>query len=151
MKNIVLTWLLLLAVSVSYAQSVNPVHWKCWSKRLSSDTYELHFTAAIDNPYHIYAQLNNTEIALPTKINFYSNSFIKIQGKVNESGNLENLQESDSGEMINYYADKVDFMQVIILKSKIKTKVKGYIDYMACTNEHCLPQAKQIFSITVQQ
>lgn len=149
MKKLSILGLLVMAFSVSFAQSENPVHWKCRSKKVKKNMYELHFTATIDQPYHIYAQVNDKEIALPTKVTFSANQLTDFQGKVTEVGKMESRKEKLSGETINYYADEVDFVQLVKLKPGVKTRIKGYIDYMACTNEHCLPQANQVFSISV--
>jgi len=148
MKTSFILFLLLIIVSSAFAQQ-NPVHWQCTAKRIGDRTYELHFMATIDSPWHIYARQNDPELVLPTNINIAYNDNIRLQDTLIESGRLESRKEHQTGEMINYYPEHVDFIQTVKLKTNSITRIKGSIDYMACTNERCLPQAKQSFNIVI--
>lgn len=139
----------LLALSFkSHAQNV--VHWNFSSKKIADKTYELHITATIDEGWHIYAQSTTKEgPSLPTKIFFNKNPLILFQGKVKELGKMVTKHEEILEVDLKYYQTKVDFVQVVKLKNNAKTNVNGAIEYMACTDERCLPPAKEKFSILI--
>jgi hypothetical protein len=151
MKKILFLALFLAAVSASYAQDDQPVHLNFFIKRLPGGTYALHCHALIDPPYHIYAQDNTGDIALPTTLHIHPSSFFELQGKMAETGTLESQKDATTGITIKYYSQEVDFVQLIKLKHNVKTRLKGYIDFMACTDEHCLPEAKQLFNLSIGQ
>ncbi len=49
-----------------------------------------------------------------------------------------------------YYEETVNFVQIVTLKSKVKTNIKGSIEFMACNNEQCMPPKKESFSIVLE-
>ena len=130
---------------VAKAQQRYPVHWTINNKKLSANTYELHFMAIIDQPWHIYAQDNNEDYAMPTAFSFVPNADYELSGKPKEVGKLQ--QETISGINVKYYQDTVDFVQVVTLK-KGTAKISGKIAYMACT-ERCLPEAEREFHLVI--
>jgi len=149
MKKLLFIALFLTAFSASYAQQENPVHWHISHTKQMGNKYQFHFKALINPPYHIYAQKNTSDVALPTTIHFRLNPEFELQGTPTENGTLETKKDQTSGTVINYYSQEVDFVQLFTLKHKGKTIIKGYISYMACTDDHCLPEAKKNFSITI--
>lgn len=151
MKKLLFLGLFLTVISVSYAQTDNPVHWSFSSKKVSAQVYELHIKALIDPPYHVYSKADQSGIALPIKVSFNANPNIALQGVITEHGELTTRVDQTSGLTLKFYADEVDFVQVVKLKRKGKIQIKGHIDYMACTDDHCLPEAKQLFTINLGQ
>ena len=49
-----------------------------------------------------------------------------------------------------YYREVVDFVQIVSLKTKVKTAVSGSLKYMICSNDECLPPDTVSFTITLQ-
>jgi thiol:disulfide interchange protein DsbD len=129
-----------------FCKAQNPVHWHFSTKKIQDKTYEIHFTATIDPPWHIYAQDNDKDATLPTGFTFKPNPFVELPGKIKEIGTLKTEKMSDL--TIKYYEEDVDFVQVVKLKTNLKTSLSGKIEFMACT-EHCLPPDERTFSITI--
>ena len=50
---------------------------------------------------------------------------------------------------LKFYANKVDFVQKIKVKSAIATVIKGSVNYMVCNDKQCLPPKDVPFSIKV--
>jgi thiol:disulfide interchange protein DsbD len=141
--------ILLFAFSfISYSQNV--VHWNFSSKKISDKTYEVYITATIDDDWHIYSQSTPKEgPSLPTKITFNKNPLLSFQGKVKEVGKMVTKHEEILDVDLKYFQTKVDFVQVVKLKSNAKTSVSGSIEYMACTDERCLLPTTEKFSILI--
>ncbi len=87
-------------------------------------------------------------MGLPTKFSFTKHPLITVEGNVEEKGELK-TQKIDNAEL-KYYAMRVEFVQLVKLKAPSKTNISGTIDYMACTDTHCLPPAQKRFSVTLQ-
>lgn len=130
-----------------YSQVDHPVTWRLSSKQVSDRTYEIHLKAVIQEPWHIYAQQIPEGTALPTTINFDHNPLISFLGQIKEVGELE--QKTEDGLLLKYYSRQVDFVQTIKLKGSIKTVLNGTIEFMACTDERCLPPTQKAFSFTI--
>jgi hypothetical protein len=138
---------LLLFISVADAQVNDPVKWAFSSQKIGDNTFELHFTANIQSPWHIYARGTNEELGMPTTISINKNPLIEVNGQPKEIGNPQ--EKKIDGVLIKYFPGKVEFIQVVRLKAAVKTNVSGKVDYMACTDSHCLPPVQRGFSVSL--
>jgi Disulphide bond corrector protein DsbC len=148
MGKIFLAISLLFFAGVVNAQINNPVQWTYTAKKIADKTYELHITAAIGDKWHLYAQ-DAGEGPEPTKLSFITNPLIALDGKVKEVGKLEKSFDKNFNSTLKYYANKVDFVQKIKIKSAIATVVKGSVSFMVCNDKQCLPPKDVPFSIKV--
>lgn len=133
---------------VSTAQS-GPVKWNFTAKKTADKTYEIHLTAMVDEPWHIYAQNTPKGGPLPTTIKLSKNPLVIPQGKVKEVGELEMYHDNVFDVDVYAYGQKVDFVQLVKLKTKIKTKISGTVQFMACTKEQCLTPETIPFSLAL--
>jgi DsbC/DsbD-like thiol-disulfide interchange protein len=141
-----LTIILVILGNLASAQERNPVHWRIHSTKIADGKYELYFSAVIDPPWHIYAENNDSDVAMPTALSFKANPSVELIGKPKEIGNLK--EDSVLGTVVRYYEYEVDFVQRVKLKSTGKTTIRGTISWMACTQQ-CLPEAEQHFGLTI--
>lgn len=147
-KTFLLPFLLFAIVSATRAQIENPVQWTYTAKKIADKTYELHMTAVVDGKWHIYAQ-DAGEGPEPTSFAFTANPLVKLDGKVREDGKLEKTYDPNFKSTLKYYANKVDFIQKIKMKSSASTVIKGTVTYMTCDDKKCLPPKEIPFSIKV--
>ncbi|HRP31453.1 MAG TPA: protein-disulfide reductase DsbD family protein [Agriterribacter sp.] len=129
--------------------SAKMVNWSFASKKIADNTYEIRFTADINGKYHMYAQDAGVEGPVPTLFTFTRNPLVDINGKVKESGKMIKKLEEVWGGNVNYYENKVEFVQLVKLKKKIKTQIGGSVEFMVCDDKECLPPAEVPFKITV--
>ena len=133
-----------------FAQLKNPVKWSFTSKKIDATTYEVHLTATLDNGWHTYSQTTPEGGPVATSIGFTQNPLIVVQGTAKEVGKLEKHFEGLFGVDVKQFSNKVDFVQTVKLKGKMKTSLNGTVEYMTCNDHECLPPAAQKFSITLQ-
>jgi thiol:disulfide interchange protein DsbD len=86
---------------------------------------------------------------VPTKIEIGANPLFKLKGAIKEIGNMVLWTDPNSGIAANEYSVKVDFVQMIVMKAKIKTNISGSIQFQTCTDEMCLQPKTIKFSIPV--
>lgn len=133
----------------SSAQVHTPVKWN-FSVVPTSDGGDalLMFRASLDDGWHVYSQFISNEGPLPTTFTFPPNSDYSLVGKVREEGNA--LKSYDSTFMMDviWFAGSVTFVQKVKLHVP-STVVKGKIEFMACTDEMCLPPDELPFSLEV--
>lgn len=149
MKKIFFLIFLVFCTTILQAQILNPVSWTVTSKKIKDKTYEIHLTAAINKGWHIYSQFTPEGGPVPTSISFTKNPLLDLDGKVKESGKLEQRHEEIFGVDVKQFSDKVDFIQVLKLKSPVKTSVSISVEYMVCNDRQCLPPATKKFSIAL--
>jgi Disulphide bond corrector protein DsbC len=144
--------LLVVLLGLSSVQvTPDPVHLSYLVTKTGDKSYELHVTAVMDAGWHIYAQVQPKEaISVPTAIVVSKSPLMVLMGKPKEIGKKELYTDPVAGIHQYYYADKVEFVQSIQLKSAVKLTLSGTITYQACTNEQCL-QAKTVsFNVPIE-
>jgi len=147
MKKLFLFVVVSLVVSGVYSQIKDPVSWKYEARKISAQVYELSITATVERPWHIYSQNTGKGGPVPTKFTFKTNPLISIAGATKESGKLEKTFDKNFNTNVLSYANKVEFVQTVKLKSKVKTSISGAVEYMVCDDQQCLPPTTKKFDI----
>lgn len=149
MKKICFTLFFALAAVMMQAQVLNPVTWTTTSKKIKDKTYEVHLTATIEKGWHIYSQFTPEGGPVPTSINFIKNPLFNLEGNAKETGKLEQVHEQIFGVDVKQFSNKVDFTQILKLKSPVKTSANISVEYMVCNDRQCLPPVTKKFSIAL--
>jgi len=116
---------------------------------LAGDNYELTFTADIDKGWTVYSMYTSDDGPVPTEINYDSDGFEKV-GDAKEFGKKkEGFDKLFQTDVIKYLAD-----EPFVIKQKIKVSpgtelIVGYLTYMTCDKEKCLPPTDFEFDIPV--
>lgn len=129
------------------AQIKDPVDWTFEAKKKNADTYELVITANVPKPWHMYSQNMPTGGPIPTKVVFNNNPLVKKIGTTKETGKLEKINDKIFGMEVQFFSGKVVYTQQVKVKPGIKTNMAGYVNYMVCDDEQCLPPTKKQFDI----
>ena len=148
MKKILTAAFLILFAGYANAQINNPVIWTYTAKKIADKTYELHMTATIGSNWHLYAQ-DAGKGPEPTTFVFTPNPLVKLDGKVKEVGKQEQSFDKNFNSTLKYYANKVDFVQKVKVKSSTATVVKGVVNFMVCNDRQCLPPRDVPFTISI--
>lgn len=149
MKKIVLFGIAVLAGNCIMAQSSKQVNWSYTAKKVADKTYEVHMTATIGGDFHLYAQDAGGEGPIPTTFTFTKSPLLALDGAVKESGKLVKKYESAWSHDVKYYEKTVDFIQVVKLKSNVKTSLAGKVEFMVCNDHECLPPADVNINVNV--
>lgn len=146
-------FILMLFVSLfSLAQSGTKVNWTYTVKKLSEKQYELKLTATVMPGWHLYSQIQSKDaIALPTKISFSKNPLIVFNGSVKEVGKVIDDFDKATQSKSRFYSNKVEFIQIVTLKSKVKTVVNGNVEFMVCDDRQCLPPDNLKFTFRIDK
>jgi len=140
-----------LCLVLSIVRGQDPVSWNFSSKKIADKTFELHLRADIQSGWHLYSQNQPGDaIAIPTSVKLNNNPLLKSDGKVKEVGKMEKFSDKTLGVSANQYSEKVDFVQVVKLKSPAKTNVSGTVEYQTCNDKKCLPPKTVNFNIALK-
>ena len=149
MKQLRSVVVFLLIAFTTKAQTGVPYSWSYSAKKVSDNVYELHFHVDLNSPWHTYSQFTPDGGPVPTKFSFAKNPLYTLDGTVKENGSLIQKHEAVFGVDVKYFSNKVDFVQVVKLKSNAKTNFTGSVEFMVCNDQQCLPPATQKFSIAL--
>ncbi len=127
---------------------LTPVKWDVQMQKKSADTYELTYTAIIDKGWKVYSQFTSDDGPYPTLIT-YETEGAEQKGKGTETGaRKEGYDKLFETDVIAFYPD-----QPFVIKHQVKTtapKLKGYLTYMTCDKEKCLPPSDVEFAFSTQ-
>jgi thiol:disulfide interchange protein len=134
----------------SISQIYNPVKWTFSSEEINKRNINLVFEATIDDNWHLYG-LNIPELGpIPTSIVFKDSSGFKIKGRPVSYVKPEIKYDSIFGMNIELYSHKATFKQQIEKTSREDFTVSGYIEFMSCDNQRCLPPSEAEFEFQVR-
>lgn len=130
------------------AQMVDPVTWSYSVKPVNDSIYELHFSATIDPPWHMYSQYGQDNGPQPMVFTFEPSANYERIDSVAEATKAK--MEFDKMFSLNvYYFDiAAEFVQKIKVLNKNSFTVKGTIEYQICDDNSCsLGEADFVFNL----
>lgn len=150
MNRVTLLLVFSLFLSIAGFSQSNVVRWAFESKKLANNKYEVKLIATMQQPWHIYSTTQAEGGPLPTKISFTKNPLVKLTGGIKEIGKMEKDRAEVFDVDTKFFNNKVEFVQLVTVKGNVKTNLTGKIDFMACTNEQCLPPQNTSFTIALK-
>lgn len=128
---------------------LNPVKWYYKAEKLAEGEYDLVFTAHIQPGWYVYSRfLSSDEGPIPTSFYFDENEAVSLVGQVEENGHRHEGYDDLFAMQIVKYSDKPTFTQRVLMKSP--TQLTGYLEFMTCDEERCLPPAEVPFSFILK-
>lgn len=150
-KLLTLSFLLVLA-SALFGQIYNPVKWSFSSNQLNGSEFNLVYTATIEKGWYVYSQyLESEDGPVKTSFNYDKGSHFSLVGKNTEtSDHRKELNDPlfDNMRVIKF-SDKVVFTQKVKVTDFSKP-ISGYLEFMTCNNERCLPPTEVDFSFSLK-
>jgi len=129
---------------------LKPVTWDFDLEKISESDYYLVYKANIEQGWTVYSQFIDGDGPVPTSISFEGIDGIELVGGGEESGKKkEGYDKIFQMEVTKYLSD-----EPFIIKQKVKVKdasipVTGYLTYMTCDKEKCLPPTDIDFSFDI--
>ncbi len=132
-----------------HGQIFNPVSWNYQWKNTAKNEYELQFIAQIDEGWNIYSQyLESDDGPIRTSIIWDKGPHYTLVGKALEEGNIYKGFDDIFGMNVIKLSGKIIFKQKIRVTDPTKP-ITGYVEFMACDKERCLPPGEANFSFQV--
>lgn len=149
MKQLSFLFAFVLLALQSFSQIAEPVKWTFDSKQNGNEV-QLIFKASIDKGWHLY------DINLPdggpvsTSFHFKENKQVELVGKMTAAPAPINKFDKTFGMDLRYYADKAEFYQTVKLKTNDPVVIEGYLEFMCCNDETCMPPTEIEFKFTTK-
>ncbi|MDD3195673.1 MAG: cytochrome c biogenesis protein CcdA [Paludibacter sp.] len=145
-KHILLIAVLLLS-QFGFGQIFEPVTWTHELKITGKTTGDIIHKATIENNWHLYGMNIPENGPRPTQLVYESLINAEKAGTIQAKSKLLEVYDKSFQMNLSWYANEAIFVQKISFTDATKVKVEGYVEYMACDDERCLPPAQDEFSL----
>ncbi|MCP4439894.1 MAG: DUF255 domain-containing protein [Aureispira sp.] len=143
---------LLLSVTTTLLLAQNPVKWKASIKHVKGQEYDLIYSATIEDGWKTYSQfLESDEGPVATEINYDSKN-VQLIGKAEESASKPEYRHEGHDPVFDM--SLIYFKHDYTITQRVKVTnadepIVGYLTFMTCDHERCLPPKDFDFSIAV--
>ena len=142
------TIIFLISCALCYGQN-NTVSWTFESKKTNAKEYTLIFNASIQEGWYVYSQfLESDDGPVPTELVLQENKAITLDGKANEEG--QKIEGFDTLFEMNITKFKKNLKISQKIKTTGSTTIKGYLTFMTCNDEMCLPPSDVPFELQIK-
>lgn len=149
MKKVLLFSIALFSFGALSAQVLNPVTWTFKAQKVADGEYDLVFTSHIDDGWYVYSQfLESDEGPIPTSFNFNENGSVQLVGKATEAGPKHEGFDDIFEMNVVKYSGNPTFTQRVKISGA--TTLTGYLEYMTCDKNRCLPPTEVDFSFSLK-
>ncbi len=132
------------------SQIIDPVKWSANFKMTGKDEGEIIFSAQIDSGYHIYGAYFDEGGPIRTNFTFPSSNEYELKGKLLEIFKPKRKKDPAFNNMeITLFSGTAKFSQKIKLKKQGELKIPVEVEYMACTDETCLPPVRKQIEVSI--
>lgn len=130
-------------------EAQNPVKWAFTTKDAGNCQADLILTATIDDGWYTYSQfLESEDGPVATSLTFQEGPHFKLIGKAQEGGEKITVHDPVFDMKLSKFKHKAVFTQRVEIKDPAKPIV-GYVSYMTCNDEMCLPPKDVDFNFKV--
>ena len=144
--------ILLFSILISgnvFSQVLRPVKWSFYMEATEAEEIELVFEASIDETWHLYSIDLPSGGPIPTSFVFEESDKYERIGEVVEVTEAHKVYDSSFDMELGMFSDKAIFKQKVKVLSKENFRIKGYVEFMSCDDERCLPPDEEEFSFSM--
>ncbi len=138
-------------VQAAGAQAIeSPVRWSYAVKEAGEGQFGLVITADIAPGWYLYSQHLGEDGPIPTRISFNENDNYELLGETKEAGEKVEGMDALFDMYIVKFKKQATFTQRIRAGEGLE-EVSGYIEFMTCDEEKCLPPTEQEFTFSFRK
>jgi len=123
-----------------------PVDWIFNSKKISDTEFDIVLTSKIQDGWYVYSQFIEEDGPVPTSFEIEEPKGIELVGKAKERGNEKSGFDPVFGIDLKKFSNNMTLIQRLKVPDGTTT-VNGYVTYMTCNNERCLPPTDVDFNL----
>jgi thiol:disulfide interchange protein DsbD len=133
----------------SFGQVLKPVHWDFSLEPLGAGEYDLVFTASIDDTWHLYAPDIPPGGPIPTSFNYTGSENFEVVGEIRELSEAKEVYDNSFDMNLRLYSNEAVFKQKIKVLTDQPFTIDGFVEFMSCDDERCLPPDEEEFSFSM--
>ncbi len=133
-----------------FTQVMNPVEWNFSSEKLDNNEYMLTFKATIDRGWHMYGMNIPDNGPIATSINFEESESYQLLGNIEVVTKPKEKYDASFDMDIDLHSNEAIFRQKVLAVGEESVSVTGFVEFMSCDDERCLPPKQEDFSFNLQ-
>jgi thiol:disulfide interchange protein DsbD len=145
MKKLTLVFLAFFIALSAISQIIEPIKWTFDSQQNGKDV-ELIFEASIDENWHLYDTYLPEGGPIATQIVFEDSTLFNFVGELQKDPQPVEKYDNIFQLNLRFFSDRATLTQKIRLKSDDPVEIKGYVLFMGCDDEMCLPPNEAEFT-----
>ena len=146
-RKLSLFMVMLLMALMAGAQIYEPIKWLHELRITGKTTGEIIHKAKIEDKWHLYGMKLPSGGPRPTRFVYETMENVQKSGEVFSTSKLLEVYDKNFSMNLSWYAKEAVFIQKITFTDASKIRIEGYVEYMACDDERCLPPAEDEFSL----
>ncbi len=148
LRKIFFVGILISLASLLSAQNFDPVKWDYSIEQISQDEFDIIFKAEIEDGWTVYSMYIEEGGPVPTSIWYETEGVVENKGDAIEKGHRKEGMDPIFEMNVIKFLDDEDYE----VRQRVKVldpskKLVGYLTYMTCDNERCLPPTDVDFEI----
>ncbi len=145
MKRLTLIVLSVFIAFSAFSQIIEPIKWTFDSKQNGNEV-DLVFEADIDENWHLYDTYLPEGGPIATQVVYEDSTLFEFVGELQKDP--QPIEKFDNIFQLNlrFFSERATLTQKIRLKSDDPVEIKGYVLFMGCDDEMCLPPNEAEFS-----
>ncbi|MGQ8337698.1 cytochrome c biogenesis protein CcdA [Sunxiuqinia sp. A32] len=143
-KNILFALLILFSVQV-YSQILEPVKWT-FDFNQDGGKAVLQFHATIEEGWHLYDTSLPDGGPIPTSINYSDTTQFEFIGELKKEPQPTEEFDKTFQLDLRFFSHEATFSQEVKLKTDQPIEIDGFVEFMCCNDETCLPPTEADFS-----
>ncbi len=132
------------------AQDLDPVTWTFKAVPQEDGQTELQFKAEIQKGWYLYSQHLDEGGPIPTTFHFTESADYKVADEVSEDGAFVEGFDDMFDMKIRKYKELAMF-KVMVKDLKEGAAIKGYLEFMTCDDNKCLPPSEVEFTFNFSE
>jgi len=130
---------------------LKPVTWSVATRRVSGNVHEISWTAEIAEGWTVYSQHVDAGGPVPTTFAFDPADGIELDGPIQEKGKRKSGIDPAFGvEVTKFLAPRATWVQRVRVSDN-EAAVTGYLEFMSCDAEMCLPPEERYWRFSPGQ
>ncbi|MFW6389459.1 MAG: cytochrome c biogenesis protein CcdA [Marinilabiliaceae bacterium] len=131
------------------AQVMEPVEWEFSINEISDTEVEIVAEATIDQGWHLYGADLPEEGPVPTSLNLVESDEYEAGGDLRQEPEPD-LQHDPNFDMeLSWFSENARLILPVELANEDVSSIEGYVEFMACDDEQCLPPDRVDFTLNI--
>jgi thiol:disulfide interchange protein len=151
-KNLLLGIAAMLVLATNSAgQILQPVKWEFTQQRVSDDELHLVMNVHIDDNWYLYGQVIPDGGPIPTYFHIDRSDNFELLGPVEDMIAPEIKYDPFFDMELPLFSGEAGFIQRIRVISDQQFTITGFVEYMSCDDERCLPPQETEFEFVINR
>jgi thiol:disulfide interchange protein len=147
--SLVFLFAFVLSALSAHAQFLEPVKWAFSLNKISETEYEVIADATIEENWHLYSANISEGGPIPTSLVLINPEDQVAVGKLQEKPQPDVQFDEAFNMELAWFSNEARLILPLQIKGQSAGVIEGYVEFMACDDEQCLPPDRVDFTLNL--